>query len=632
MARYFNNKEVELLAPAGNFEIFKEVIQLGCDAVYFGGKHFNMRLHRKNYNFSDEELGEAIQIAHAHGKKAYITLNNMYNNEEVAQLTDFLLLLNRIKPDALIVQDFSVIQLIKELNIAIPIHSSVMMNVHNLPSILALKELGVTRVVLSRECTLQDSQNFASMSDMELEYFIHGDMCVTHGSQCIYSGILFGQSSNRGRCLKPCRWGYEVKQGESISTHHYPLAVKDMCMYEHIPELIHGGITSFKIEGRMRDLEYLKLIITSYGDSIDRYIANPLSYDRSQDTQLLYENRKRDTSTAYAFGNPGLSNINERYEGTGTLYSSGKVFSTATKEREITTDQLDKVSIELQKNVIPSVQKPTWSVKVNNMEQARICLAHQVDEIYLSGDVFLPDQGFTMADVHELASIKGNTKLYLGLPHMTFDKQFDQYDKWLRSNPPIDGLLVTNVGNLVSFPGYVKQGDYALNLLNQKSFKLYESLGLDRFTISPEGSLSEVISLLHSVGDKAQLIVHGSPTVMYMEHDLYANVDHNNHELLYVKDEAGYEHPIFKDIHNRNHMLLYKEICYLPILKELNKVGLSHFRLEIAHLDLTSFEEIISLYERALADLDQCRALYQQLEEKHANWSLGTFSLSGGIQ
>ncbi|HAB62559.1 MAG TPA: peptidase U32, partial [Lachnospiraceae bacterium] len=128
MSRYFNNKTIELLAPAGNFEIFKGIINLGCDAVYFGGKNLNMRLHRKNYNFSDEELFEAVKMAHEHGKKAYITVNNMYNNDELEELKEFLLLLGKINPDALIVQDLSVIPLLKELNVNIPVHSSVMMN------------------------------------------------------------------------------------------------------------------------------------------------------------------------------------------------------------------------------------------------------------------------------------------------------------------------------------------------------------------------------------------------------------------------------------------------------------------------------------------------------------------------
>lgn len=627
MSRYFNNKELELLAPAGNFEIFKGIINLGCDAVYFGGKNLNMRLHRKNYNFSDEELFEAVKMAHEYGKKAYITVNNMYNNEELDQLKKFLLLLGEVKPDALIVQDLSVIPLLKELNVNIPVHSSVMMNTHNLNSIYALKELGVTRVVLSRESSLNYSKYLSSKTDMELEYFVHGDMCVAHGSQCIYSGMLFGQSSNRGRCLKPCRWGYQVKQEDKESEPHFPLAVKDMFMYENIPELIDGGITSFKIEGRMRDLDYLTMIINAYSDAIDRYIDDPLSYDRTKDSSLLYENRKRDVSTAYAFGKPGLSNINSRYEGTGTLYSSGKVFSTATEERDITNEKIQKINSQLDEHRVNQTTKPRLSVKVNNIKQAKICLDLKVDDIYLSGDVFLNDKPFTKEEINELMKIKGDTKIYLAMPHMTFDSQFDEYAHILSKGLQVDGLLATNIGGVWAFKDYNLVGDYPMNILNKKAVSLYTELGLKRYTISPEANLSETISLLNTTGASAELIVHGSPTVMYMEHDLYDNVDQKNDSLLYLKDEAGFNHPIFKDCHGRNHMLLYKNICCLPILKGLYEAGLSHFRLEIAHLSEEEFTKIVTVYQKALKDFNACETLYEELKQEGSSFTLATLGL-----
>lgn len=634
MARYFNNREVELLAPAGNFEIFKEVIKLNCDAVYFGGKNLNMRLHRKDYNFSDEELMEAVVMAHDYGKKAYITVNNMYNDEEVEELKEFLFYLEKVKPDAIIVQDISVIALIKEYNLNIPIHASVMMNVHNLNSINALKELGVTRVVLSREATLDYSRYLSGVSDMELEYFIHGDMCVAHGGRCLYSGILFGQSSNRGRCLKPCRWEFDIRQDNKEYKTEFPLAVKDMCMYENIPELIYGGITSFKIEGRMRDIEYLTMIVNAYGDAIDRYIADPLSFDRDKESGNLYENRKRDTSTGYAFGRPGLKNINSRYEGTGKLFSSGKVFSTATEERPIMKEKVEKIK-ELLHNVIgQSVTtaentevKPRLSVKVNNFEQAKICLQLEVDDIYLSGDVFKPDKPMKKSVLKELAGIKGNSKIYLGMPHMVFDEQFAEFKQFLSDGLPVDGILATNIGSVNSLNHYTILGDYQLNILNQKSAELYRTMGVKRFTISPEAKLSELIPLIEGLKSEAELIVHGSPTVMYMEHDLYDNVQKNSNGLLYLKDGAGFAHPVYKDWYGRCHMLLYKNICYLPILQELYKIGLRNYRLEIPHFDLEETKTIVSIYKKALKELTACEGLFEELSQNNPRLTLGTLGL-----
>jgi putative protease len=639
MARYFNRKQVELLAPAGNFEIFKEVIELGCDAVYFGGKNLNMRLHRKDYNFTDAELQEAVKIAHSLGKKAYITVNNLYADQEISELKEFLLKLEDIKPDALIVQDLSTIALIHAMELNLPVHSSVMMNVHNLESIYALKELGVTRVVLSREASLAYSRYLNAKTDMELEYFIHGDMCIAHGGQCLYSGMLFGQSSNRGRCLKPCRWEYTLEQDGKDYQTTFPLAVKDMFMYENIPELIDGGLTSFKIEGRMRDIDYLTMIINAYGDSIDRYIQDPLNYDRQKDLKELIDSRKRDVSTAYAFGRPGLSNINERFEGTGKLFSSGKVFSTATEERETTGEKIEKVSDYLKEHKARLIHKPVLNVKVNNIAQAKMCFDLQVDTIYLSGDVLKPDSPFSRKDIEELVKMKGNTKVYLGMPHMTFDTQFEEYRQFMSFGIPIDGLSVTNLGGIRMFDSstiiedsrlagnYALIGDYPLNILNQTTAGFYLDRGFRYVTITPEATLPETVSLLNGMGEWAELIVHGSPTVMYLEHDLYDNVEENSDGLLYLVDGESFKHPVYKDQYGRNHVLLYKDICYLPIIDGLLAAGLKNFRIEASYLSTEDLKKVITVYQKALKEPDKCRELYENLKPARAGWTLGAFAL-----
>lgn len=627
MARYFNEKPIELLAPAGNFDIFKKIIQLGCDAAYFGGKNLNMRLHRKDYNFSDEELFEAVKIAHSLGKKAYITVNNIYADHEIDQLKEFLLTLEKIQPDALIVQDFSTIYLIHKMGLNLPIHSSVMMNTHNLETINALEELGVTRVVLSREASLDYSKYLSAKSNMELEYFVHGDMCIAHGGQCLYSGMLFGQSSNRGRCLKPCRWEYTVEHDGKQYPTTFPMAVKDMFMYEYIPELIDGGITSFKIEGRMRDIDYLSMIMNAYGDSIDRYLADPLCYDRKKESGLLFESRKRDVSTAYAFGKPGLTNINERFEGTGKLFSSGKVFSTATKEREMTQDKIQKVNDYLKENPAKFTEAPKLNVKVNNMSQARMCIDLKVDSIILSGDVLRPDKPFSRAEIEELLNIKGNTKIILGMPHMTFDKQFEEYSQFMSFGIPVDALAVTNLGGLRKFKSYSLIGDYPMNVLNQSAATFFMEQGLSTFTITPEAMLSEVVSLINGMGNKAELIVHGSPTVMYLEHDMYENVDKEKEDVLYLIDGENAKHPVYKDSYGRNHMLLYKDICYLPIIDGLLEAGLRNFRIEAQYLDCKELENVIKAYQKALKEPKICMECFNALQPARDGWTLGSFAV-----
>ena len=305
-----NRKSVELLAPAGNWDALVAAVEAGADAVYLGGKHFNMRMHRnKETNFDDEMLKKAIEYTHAHGVHLYITLNNLISVEEVEPLKKYL---NEIKPDAILVQDFAVLELTKELGIDIPLHTSVMMNTHNEHAIKKLKEYGITRIVVGREMTLSELSLFKERTGLEIEYFMHGDMCIAESGQCIHSGVLFGQSGNRGRCLKPCRWPYKLVEEDTGAVldkddqHDYKLALKDMCMYRNIPELIQAGVFSFKIEGRMKTALYVAVVARTYRKAIDDYLKDEnlyrqnLPYYREQIAKCTY----RQFTTGFFFGKP----------------------------------------------------------------------------------------------------------------------------------------------------------------------------------------------------------------------------------------------------------------------------------------------------------------------------------------
>lgn len=641
MSRYFNNQAVELLAPVGNFEIFKEVIHSGADAVYLGGKIFNMRMHRKDFNFTNEELEEAIKIAHSLKKKIYITVNNLLSSYDLTQAEDYLRYLEKLGPDALIVQDMSVIDLIRTLGLNLNIHSSVMMNVHNFETIKALEELGVTRVVTSRDIDLKTIKQFSVRTNMEFEYFVHGDMCVAHGAQCLYSGILFGKSGNRGLCMKPCRWGYKInKEGQQYDT-TFPMAVKDMYMYEHIPELIEAGVVSFKIEGRMRDASYLVDLINYYSDAIDRYIDDPISYNRKKHAKELFENRKRDFSTAYAFGNPGLSNINERYEGTGKFYSTGKVFSNPVDEFDIKEERVSEIKDILSLDE-GKINKPELTVKVNNYEAAMLAINEGVDKIYLSGEVFEPDAPFTKEEIINITKSKKNSKIYLGLPRMMFEDDFSKYNHLLRNNDlGIDGLLVTNLGAISKFKdlGLELVGDYSLNIYNALSANFYKNLGLEMATLSCESPVNNTKdSLLNSELD-LEIIVNGSPVVMYMSHDLYENTNvinpsgvvdrkFNDKKVLLLIDDKGNEHPVYRDNTGKNHMLLSKELCYMPILKELANLGTKAFRIEGCHYDNHTLKTVISSYKKAISNLEQCNKIFKELEYDCLGFTLGAMQFN----
>lgn len=593
--RAFGNKKIELLAPAGNFEIFKGIVDSKCDAVYFGGQRMNMRMIRKGYNFTDAELKEAVDLANEKGKATYVTVNNLLDYEEVEAADAYLGYLAEIKPTGIIVQDFAILERIKALNLDLEVHASVMMNVHNLEMIRALERHGVKRVVLSRETTLAEAHHYHTHSNVELEYFTHGDMCVAHGAQCYYSSMLFGMSSNRGKCLKPCRWWFD-RNGDRA----FPLAVKDMSMIAHLPEMIHAGITSYKIEGRMREKEFIVDLINRYGDVFDRYIEDPIGYDYKQQEAWIYENRKRDLSTAFAFGNPGIENINTRYEGTGKFYSTGKMFSTPTQESQIDQPQLDFMRSVFTER---SEQPLKISVRVEDMEQAQVALEEGVDRIYLAADVFEPKVLFTLADVLSLVQLKekSRTELYVSLPKMMDEVQFDRYKEWLGKCKGIDGLLITNLGALEAFKslGLKMVGDYSLNIYNPSAATFYRNEGLTEITPSIELSAKHLHALLKSDGIY-EVISHGRMTSMYMAHDLYKAYDVDTTEPLLLENEAG-QYLVKRDVFGKSHLLMQSHYTLMPII---NRLCNARVRIEAQTETPEDLREIIKAHIQAFFDAD----------------------------
>ncbi|QDH21787.1 peptidase U32 family protein [Saccharibacillus brassicae] len=650
MARYFQGREVELLAPVGTFDIFGTVIRANCDAVYFGGPGLNMRMMRKGYNFSREDIVEAVNVAHGLGKKAYVTVNNMLSESDVSEAGDYLAFLDRSGVDAIIAQDLAVPSLLREQGLALPVHASVMLNVHNVEMVRALQEFGVTRVVTSREMDLRTARIIEEQTGIEIEYFVHGDMCSVHGANCYISSHLFGMSGNRGKCLKPCRWDYRMKKDGYVYSTPYPLAAKDMNMYEHLPELIDAHVTSFKIEGRMRDKEFISALVNSYGDAIDRYLDDPVGFDRGTDSEELHKNRKRDFSTAYAFGRPGLSNINRRYEGTGKFYSTGKVFSTPTAERESSESAVRAVREGLRQASgekaagaapapAPQRSAPKLTVRVNNMEQARAALEAGVDELFLSGDVLLPDRAFGRRQIEQLAQLKGNTRLVLATPRMMDEMQFEQYETLLSGGVTgLDALLVTNIGAVRRFRnfGLPLIGDLSLNLYNHMAERMYRELGVERLTASIEANLPDLAALLGRTNGELELTVHGTPVVMYMEHDLYENTEvyepiaeesnrYVRDDVLVLMTDKG-ESPVYKDVHGRCHLTTSKELCLLPLVGELMEAGITHFRVEGSTYAPERLGELLGLYRLALNEPERAADLAERLEPAFAGFTLGALA------
>ena len=311
------NSMIELLSPAGNFEKMKTAFLYGADAVYLAGNRFGMRAAADNFTL--EELNEAIGYAHALGKKIYITLNTMPREHEYPALREFLTALSKLEngaPDAAIVADIGVVMLVKELLPETQIHISTQSGVVSSENAKAWKALGATRVVLARELSFDEIHEIRKNipEDLEIEAFIHGSMCVSFSGRCLLSNALVGRDANRGACAQPCRWNYTIREEKRpdmpfpIEEHPdgtFIMSSKDMCMIEHIPELVESGVVSFKIEGRMKSAYYAAVTANAYRMALDAYQKDPLGY--RYDPKWMEELESvshREYCTGYFFGSP----------------------------------------------------------------------------------------------------------------------------------------------------------------------------------------------------------------------------------------------------------------------------------------------------------------------------------------
>ena len=275
----------ELLAPAGNLEKLKIAIAYGADAVYLGGEQYSLRAGAGN--FSLPVLTEAVAFAHERNKKVYVTVNIFAHNRDLVGLPSYLEQLAGLGVDGILISDLGVLDLALNLNLGVDLHLSTQANATNWASVSFWERLGVKRVVLARELSLTEIAEIRARTQVELEAFVHGAMCMSYSGRCLLSSYWTGRSANRGACTHPCRWRYQLveqtRPGEYMPIEEdergsYILSSKDLNMIHHIPELAHSGITSWKIEGRMKSIHYVATVVKAYREAIDLYWQNPAGY------------------------------------------------------------------------------------------------------------------------------------------------------------------------------------------------------------------------------------------------------------------------------------------------------------------------------------------------------------------
>ena len=306
---------VELLSPAGNPEKLRAAVLYGADAVYLAGRNFGMRSAADN--FSNEELAEAVRYAHQRGVRVYLAVNTMPRTDEYPALEKYFEAISDFGIDAFIAADIGVISLLREKIPGAEIHISTQANTVSARTAYEWYRLGAKRVVLAREVTLNEIREMRKNipDDLELEAFIHGSMCISYSGRCLLSGFLADRDANRGRCAQPCRWNYTISGSlelreekrpdvplpiEQINGETFIMASRDMCMIEHIPELMESGINSFKIEGRMRSAYYTAAVTNVYRMAIDSYLSGNYKYDPLWADELESVSH-REYSTGYFF-------------------------------------------------------------------------------------------------------------------------------------------------------------------------------------------------------------------------------------------------------------------------------------------------------------------------------------------
>lgn len=309
-------RNTELLVPAGSLDVLKTAVVYGADAVYIGGEAFGLRA--KAHNFSLEDMKEGVEFAHSRGVKVYVTANILAHNDDLEGVEQYFEELKSVKPDALIISDPGVFAIAKRVLPEMELHVSTQANNTNYGTYLFWYQQGAKRVVSARELSLKEIREIRARipEDMEIESFMHGAMCISYSGRCLLSNFFTGRDANQGACTHPCRWKYsiveETRPGEYMPVYEnergtYIFNSKDLCMIEHIPELIDAGIDSFKIEGRMKTALYVATVARTYRKAIDDFKKDPETYRQNMEwyKEEIGKCTYREFTTGFYFGKPG---------------------------------------------------------------------------------------------------------------------------------------------------------------------------------------------------------------------------------------------------------------------------------------------------------------------------------------
>ncbi|MDH7497024.1 MAG: U32 family peptidase, partial [Syntrophomonadaceae bacterium] len=546
----------------------------------------------------------AVAYAHQRGVKVYVTVNNSYFQDELEGLAEYLQFLQGIAVDALIIQDLAVLRLARDAGIDLPLHASVQMGIANHLAVQALEEAGVARVILSKNLSLEEIAAIRSRTALGLEYFVHGDLCVSHAGQCVMSALVCGESGNRGRCRKPCRWPF-LLQGEGLpegagASLRYWLAHKDLSLWAYLAQLAAAGVTSFKIEGRMRDAEFLAFLVGAYRQALDALCEG--RQPEAQVENALRQRRVRDFTTGSLFGPPGPDSV-------GLGGEREPHFPT----RAVPVPGPSGPAVPSPQ---PHGKAPRLAVGCGSLEHVEAVLARGVGRVIVGGESFRQYRGWSEEELREacrMGRASGAEVLVEG-PRCLAERFVGGVGAQveLAREAGAQGFVAHDLGTLraVVAGGMRACAGYGLNVTNAAAAAVLRQLGAELVTGALElrGRQWELLAAGADVALEA--VVHGPLTGMISDYCPVRAALAGEEQACaaacargaWLTDELGQRYEVLTDQWCRAHVLAPRHLCLLGHLDRLRQAKVSVLRIE-GHLYGT--EELVRIVDLYLSALDQ---------------------------
>lgn len=594
--------KVELLAPAGTWDVLEKVVTAGADAVYLGGKKFNMRLLKGDYNFTNEEIYSAAGFLHNQNKKLYITLNNLFFENEIHAIKDYLLFLAEVGVDGLIIQDLGVVDICREIGLNLPLHASVQMGIGNSEAVSFLQQQGLSRVILSKNLTLEEITTISQTTTMGIEIFTHGDLCISHTGQCYMSSFIGGASGNRGRCIKPCRFPYKLG---SNGDEGYYLSHNDLSLYPLLPQLIKAGVCSFKIEGRMRSAEYLAAIINVYRQTIDNIQHDKDDYQiKAEQLKQIESIRVRNLTTAGIVDGLGDDIVD---------ITGAREPKIPTKPRKL------KVLLngDSDKEIVRQYPQAKLAVKIGNLSAIN-AIKENCDTIIAGLEQFIDEKrGFDLNAIIELLENIKDTDIEVKIetPRIVTQKNWANITKLAIVNKynNFKGIIVNDLGSLLYFSKAEISvwGGPNLNITNKQAYKLLADIGLLGLCFSPELKMDN-LKAIDKLPENGEIIIHGSLDSLITDYPILER--HTNDERC-LADEYGQEYKLRLDKEGRTHIYYPYDLCLYRYLPDLLDMGITRLRIDGHFYEDDVLARIVEIYQEKLHTMSSNLPSHNRLDE-----------------